>query len=406
MSKENNIVIISANEDFSEKLAEKVILLRKTDKVISCGYQNAVRTVMENSTLVTLLQADGKEKTLNLIKELKNYTSIVLLTDDDELVPAAYDAGITDFCTTLAQDFELVIRIVNCIKTAINKLNLQRSQRLLVQNEILDKDTGFYLYHSANQVINNEIYARALQEGTFVVIAPAEASKPVFSTDKMSKAIKKSVRSDDIVAFGKGAKFYILLPYTDFVGAEAVIEKIKSFCPENFDIKAGFCDINGKDFQQLEKEGLKAVLDAMYSENTYAVGNFQEETLSDWIDEETVASKNYKLFRQVFNKKLEKVIIPVFYRLQKTYETQLPDAEIFQFADGGQSVFHIKNKYQDSRLKIVYPGFAKILVYIIHQGLDSPENREIVLPLSKVTTKELIALIEEFIEEFKSCAAK
>ena len=156
----------------------------------------------------------------------------------------------------------------------------------------------------------------------------------------------------------------------------------------------------------MEKEALKALLDAMYSDNMFVIGEFQEETLDDWLDEETASSKNYKLFRQVFGKKLEKVIIPVFYRLQKTYEEKLPDSTIFQFADSDQCVFHIKNKYQDSKLKIVYPGFAKITISIIHQGLDSPENRDITLPLSKITQKDLVKIIEDFIEEFKTAAVK
>ena len=404
MSKENNIVLISANEDFSEKLAEKIVLLRKTDRVITSGYVSALNMVRENNARVVLLHADGVEKTLNLIKELHNLAAIILLADDNELILEAYDSGITDFCPVNAPDYELVIRIVNCIKSASDRLNLKRAERLLIQNQILDKDTGFYTYKYAQQVINNE--TQTIETGTFVVVAPAENSKPIFSTDKMAKAVKQSIRTDDIVTFGKGAKFYLLLPYTNIDGAAAVVEKIKSACPENFEIKAGFSDIAGKDFVYMEKEGLKALLDAMYSDNTYVVGEFQEETLEDWLDEETAVSKNYKLFKQVFGKKLQKVIIPVFYRLQKTYEEKLPDSTIFQFADNEQCVFHIKNKYQDSKLKIIYPGFAKITISIIHQGLDSPENREITLPLSKITQKDLIKIVEDFIEEFKSVAVQ
>ena len=406
MSKENNIVLISANEDFSEKLAEKIILLRKTDRVITSGYLSALNTVKENNAQIVVLHADGADKTINMIKELKNEAEIILLTKNNEFVLEAYDAGITDFCPVNAPDFELVIRIVNCIKSAAERLNLSRAEKLLIQNQILDKDTGFYTYKHAEQIINNEINLRGLTAGTFVVIAPDENSKSMFSTDRISKAIKQAVRVDDIVTFGKGAKFYLLLPYTDFDGAAAVVKKIQSMCPENFSIKAGFSNITDKDFVYMEKEALKALLDAMYSDNMFVIGEFQEETLDDWLDEETASSKNYKLFRQVFGKKLEKVIIPVFYRLQKTYEEKLPDSTIFQFADSDQCVFHIKNKYQDSKLKIVYPGFAKITISIIHQGLDSPENRDITLPLSKITQKDLVKIIEDFIEEFKTAAVK
>ena len=42
------------------------------------------------------------------------------------------------------------------------------------------------------------------------------------------------------------------------------------------------------------------------------------------------------------------------------------------------------------------------MIYIIHDGLDSPENREITLNLNEVTLKSLAKIIEDFIKEFKA----
>ena len=61
----------------------------------------------------------------------------------------------------------------------------------------------------------------------------------------------------------------------------------------------------------------------------------------------------------------------------------------------------MKNNKQDSTLKIVYPGFAKIIISITHDGLDSPENSEIQLPLTKINQKKLISIVEDFIKDFK-----
>lgn len=128
----------------------------------------------------------------------------------------------------------------------------------------------------------------------------------------------------------------------------------------------------------------------------------KNETLDDWLDTPHISEKNYKLFKQIFNKKLEKVIAPVFYRLQKSYEEKLFNTKIEQYTDENQSVFCLKNPKQESKLKIVYPGFAKIIIYITHAGLDSPENSEITMPLNKITQKELIRIVEDFIKEFKT----
>jgi hypothetical protein len=65
------------------------------------------------------------------------------------------------------------------------------------------------------------------------------------------------------------------------------------------------------------------------------------------------------------------------------------------------SDFNLKNKKGNSSLKIIYPGFGKITILITYDGLDSPENREIKLPLSKITEQELVGIIEDFIKEYK-----
>ena len=119
-----------------------------------------------------------------------------------------------------------------------------------------------------------------------------------------------------------------------------------------------------------------------------------------WLDEPK--EKNYKLFRAAFNKKLEKVIAPVFYRLQKSWEEKLFNTKVEQYTSDTQSIFRLSNPKQTSLLKIVYPGFAKVIVYITHEGLDSPENTEISLPLNEISIKGITKIVEKFIKEFKS----
>lgn len=87
--------------------------------------------------------------------------------------------------------------------------------------------------------------------------------------------------------------------------------------------------------------------------------------------------------------------------MQKAYEEKLFDTEIEQYTNEEQCVFNLKNKKQKSSLRIIYPGFAKIVIYITHEGLESPDNKEITMPLTKITQKELIKIAEDFIKEFK-----
>lgn len=407
MNDKNNILLISDDSKLSKILEKKLIFLRKTDNVIVSDYEHAKRNIqLALPEIIILHENSEKIKTINLISDIMNNddtSSIILLADnsDADFILTAYDAGIVDFAASNADDFELVIRTVNDMKDEAVKNKLKRNNRLLIQTGIIDELTGLYSQKYAKCVIENEINYNLLDDGMFMALEPSEESKNKFSIEKMAKALKLSVRADDIVTLAKGAKFYLLLPKTDFNGAVSVIKKIKLNYGDNFEVKAGVTSFVHKSFEQMEHEVLKALSEAVYSKENYVFVDEKEETLDDWLEVENSEAKNYKLFRQIFNKKMDKVIAPVFFRLQKAYEEKLFGTTIEQYTDGEQCVFCLKNKKQESSLRIVYPGFAKIVIYITHEGLDSPENNEISMPLTKITQKELINIVENFIKEFK-----
>ena len=340
-----------------------------------------------------------------MIKNLRKnkHLCIILLVNsyDKELILAGYDAGIDDFALSSAEDFELVIRTVNNIKHNSIYQQLLRNRQILEQLNVIDELTGLYNYNYAKQVIENFIDDNLLDEGCFVALAPSEVSKTKFSVDKMADAILSSIRTDDIATLGRGAKFYLMLPKTDCSGAIVVLNKIKENYGKNFDICAGISLITRKNFEDMERDALQALSDAAATNAEYILAEEKENTLDDWLNDGNNEPKNYKIFRQMFNKKMEKVIAPVFFRLQKAWEEKLFDTKIEQYTNNEQCVFHLRNKNQDSTLRIVYPGFAKIVIYITHDGLDSPENKEIQLSLTKISQKELISIVEDFIKDFK-----
>lgn len=407
MNDKNNILLISDDEKLSKTLVKKLIFLRQTDNVIVSDYEHAKRNIqLALPNIIILHECLEKLKTIDLISDVvKNddTSSIILLTDnnDADFILSAYDAGIVDFASSNAADFELVIRAVNNMKNMSVKNKLKRNNRLLIQSGIIDELTGLYSQKHAKCVIENEINYNLLDDGVFMAVEPSEESKTKFSIEKMAKALKASIRSYDVVTLAKGAKFYVLLPKTDLNGALTVMQKIKLNYGDNFEIKAGITSFARKTFEQVEREALKALSEAVYSNENFVFVEDKHETLDDWLDVDDDTSKNYKLFRQIFNKKMDKIIAPVFFRLQKAYEEKLFGTTIEQYTDGEQCVFCLKNKKQESNLRIVYPGFAKIVIYITHEGLDSPENRELSLPLTKITQKELIEIVENFIKEFK-----
>lgn len=406
MSDKNSILLISDDEKFAETLKSKLIFLRKGDTVVTSSFDNAEQNLeLTMADIVLVHENTSKKSTIELVKRLrhnKNVCIMLLVNDyDEELVLACYDAGIDDFAMAGAGSIELVIKVVNNIKHNSIKLSAFRNLKILEQLQIIDELTGVYNYNYAQQVIENAINENLFNDGVFAVIAPSENSKSKFSIEKMAEAIKKSIRVDDVVTLGRGAKFYLYLPNTDFNGTLVVISKIKENYGDDFELCAGISGIANKDFKEMEKDALQALSDAMATNAEYVFAQAKEETLDEWLDDTVDKPKNYKIFKQIFNKKLEKVITPVFFRLQKAWEEKLFETEIEQSIGGDMCVFHLKNKRQDSTLRIIYPGFAKIMISITHEGLDSPENKEIQLPLTKISQKELVGIIEDFIKDFK-----
>ncbi len=410
MGKKNVILLISDDEQFFIKLRRKLVFLRRDDCIDSSNYSSSLSKIDAAQTKVVLVHENkNKDKTIKLIEKIKkkfNHISQVLVADNYEadFILAAYEAGIYDFVMSSAKSFEFVIRIINTMKINTMEKTSLRDTRLLIQSGVVDELTGLYSHKFSKNVIENEVNYNLTDKGVFIAAEPSEASKKGFSTEKMAAALKKSLRANDTATLAKGAKFYILLPETDYNGAVKVVEKINHNFGKDFKLKAGIADISGKSFNKYEKEALIALSEAAYSKEDCIFSEDKSQTLDEWLDEDSSKEKNYKLFKQIFNKKLEKVIAPVFFRLQKSYEEKLFQTKIEQFTDSEQYVFTLQNKKLTSSLKIVYPGFAKIVIYINHKGLDSPENTEISYPLTKITQKELINIIENFIKDFKRTA--
>lgn len=411
MNDKNSILLISDDVNLSKVIESKLLFLRANDSIVVSEYKDAISSLKYSSADIVLLHENiSQQATLDFIKKVREFGNIciILLVNnyDKDMILASYDAGIDDFTFATAEDFELVIRTVNNIKHNSIKLQAMRNQKLLEQLNVIDELTGLYNYNYSKQVIENYIDDNLLDDGIFLAIAPSENSKVKFSIEKMAQAILSSIRVDDTATLGRGAKFYILLPKTSVNGAIVVLNKIKENYGDNFEICAGISSISHKSFDEMEHDVLQALSDAIATNAEYVLAEEKEtDTLDDWLVTEADEPKNYKIFRQIFNKKMEKVIAPVFFRLQKAWEEKLFDTQIEQFTDNEQCVFHLKNKKQDSILRIVYPGFAKIVIYINHEGLDSPENKEIQLSLTKISQKELITIVEDFIKDFKYTSA-
>lgn len=402
---DDNILLITDEEAVAENVLSKLVLLRDSDSIAVCDYKSARKTLENPSVSIVIIhEKEDKEKTLNLIKAIKSpdYDIILLVNEyNAKFILTAYDTGVNDYFAVSSEPYEMLIRTVNRFKSRAVTAKATRDLALLKQLGVVDDETGFYKYKFSRELLAQFIQDRKIQNGMFVVLGLDETSKTRFSTDKLSKAIKKSVRCDDIVSVVKGGKFYMILPNIDQTGTTALINKIQKVLGDKLIIRSGMAKINDKTFERLEKEAFAALAEASQTGRTTVFLEEHTKTLDEWLDDDEKNDKNFKLFKNAYNNKLEKVIAPVFFRLQKSYEEKLFKTKIEQYTDELQSVFQLKTAEFESRLKITYPGFAKIMIYINHSGLDTQENREFSLNLNEVTQKEIAKIVEEFIKEFK-----
>ncbi len=403
----NTIILITDYEEIKLKMQENLVLLRESDRLLSVNYENAPDVLYElRPDIVILHEHEKHEKTIGIIKYLKerrifSNSNILLLTNmyDKEFILEAYDEGINDYITLQSEPSEILIRIINSIKTSCLKSKIKRFMGNLEFYNIIDINSGFYNTKFENEIFNNELKRENYENGSYMIISPDEKSKKDFSEEIMNSTLKNVLRINDIVTGPSGAKYGILLQ-DGIEGAIRVLEKIKEELPNNYSIKAGITSITTKKFDEVKKKAISALNSSFLTNQDYAIYTSEGNTSEDWLAPPNEQDKAYKFYKKAFGKKIENAIAPVFYRLQKIYEEKIGEAEIDQFTDEQQSVFRIINGKNESRLTMVYPGYSKLIITITHTGFDSPENRKITIPLKEITSTKIDEIVESFINEF------
>lgn len=115
-----------------------------------------------------------------------------------------------------------------------------------------------------------------------------------------------------------------------------------------------------------------------------------------------VPRTNFKMFKQEFNKKIERIINPVFYHIRQKYNDKLFGVTIEQENIEGGTILHLKGRHAVAALKMTSPGFSKINIDITFSS--SPENidaKRISLNPDELEAGVLEDLLEQFIAEFR-----
>ncbi len=414
MIENNNILLISEDENATELILNKLVLLRDNDKITKCNCKETKKALQNSLYCVVLLYADIKEqesifKTIKTIKETKPDSEIILIPNDinTELILKAYDAGIYDYVPIDAESFDFVIKTINCYKLRTLKNIEQRNEKFLYQQGVIDEKTNLYKCNYLKDIFIDIADDLRIQNGIFSILTLNDKNKTKISTNRLAGIIKTTVRGDDIIATARGGKFYLILPNIDLEGTKKLIQKIQDKMGEEFKIHAGMSKIGIQSFETLDKitqDSLKSAI-----QNDEMTVSLSEVTgmQNGWLeDEDQPRHKDFKLFKVAFTKKMKNVIEPIFFRFQKECETKLTNTQVSQYANNIESVFSLKNETLHSELVIRFNGYAKFKIEINHSGLDSAENTKLEIPLSQLTDKELTKLLKQLKQEYKQYALK
>ncbi len=414
MIENNNILLISEDENATELIYLKLVLLRDNDKITKCNCKETKKALQNSLYCVVLLYADIKEqelifKTIKTIKETKPDSEIILIPNDTntELILKAYDAGIYDYVPIDAESFDFVIKTINCYKLRTLKNIEQRNEKFLYQQGVIDEKTNLYKCNYLKDIFIDIADDLRIQNGIFSILTLNDKNKTKISTNRLAGIIKTTVRGDDIIATARGGKFYLILPNIDLEGTKKLIQKIQDKMGEEFKIHAGMSKIGIQSFETLDKitqDSLKSAI-----QNDEMTVSLSEVTgmQNGWLeDEDQPRHKDFKLFKVAFTNKMKNVIEPIFFRFQKECETKLTNTQVSQYANNIESVFSLKNETLHSELVIRFNGYAKFKIEINHSGLDSAENTKLEIPLSQLTDKELTKLLKQLKQEYKQYALK
>lgn len=416
MSVESNIIFVANDSSAVNILKPKLVLLREIDSIISANYVGAIAMIKEFHPEVVLLYCSTEqEDCLKLIKTIKSdpeisSTSILLVLREYEqdFVLSAYDEGITDYFMLNSDNAEVLVRTIWGFKKHTLVSSVIKQHKILEDLGVINKTTGFYSVEFCDKIFDNELKnLKGKSDSILILISPSEQSKTTLNPAVLAQAIKDSTRKSDIVSHSNSNHFYILLTETNLQGAFRVIEKIKDTLGKDvlgadYTISGGVSPVAQKSFEKLKKELLNALVEATSTnQEIVIVSEEQKQSSSEWLNKVNSNQKNFKLFKQAFLKKVDKVITPVFFQVQKLYEDKLFKTKIEQSSTANLSSFVLKKINCTSELKITYPGFSKINIDIVHQGLDSPENSRISLDLTELDEKKLTKILEDFIQEFK-----
>lgn len=409
----NNIILITDNGNITKKLQDSVLLLRENDYFESVRTINCFENIKTKNPTVIFYHlsktidefSTTKEEDffnfLSKIKQNKNLkdTSVILLYDNlnEETLCIAFEKGISDFISIHASDTEFTIRTLWCMQKKNILADNEKKTSILLQQNILDKNNEVFTEKYTHSILKEESLKNW---GTFVVIAPDINIRSKISPHSLMATIKTIVRNNDILGFASDFKIYLWFRETKKEDVLKILEKIKTCLTKAFTISAGFIEIKNIEFDVAEEIANEALKKALLIGDTFICA---KDTDKKFPEVENNPVKNYKSFKEKNSKKLENLLSPLFYQIQRRIEEKIFETKIEQEVTKEKSLFILKNKYGKSSFIISYSGLTKAKIETVHEIKNKKHEKEIsFIDLENITEKIIEKNMENFINKFKN----
>ena len=383
------IAIVSDSSTILNSIQAKLVLLREDDSIIKCDSSEVFKSAA-GADIILYHTSQINDITLTTISNIKKSSNAVILLVDEinpKSILNAYDIGVNDFCGTNVTNFELLIKIINAKKALKQQKAIERLKSQLRDKGVLKPTAD--IYTQISDIINANFYSEIINS-TILAISVEEVSRSTFLLDNAESRFSQVLRDSDFIINYAESKYLIILPNTPLENAPKVFEKLKG----NYEMK--YVTFTYK--EESPKELRSKIERLEIGHNDYP----EEE--NDWLNDELTDDepRNYKLFQNIFNKKIENTIEPAFYRTKQKYEKSFQNTKIKYFTDKNRAEFMLINFDKTNSLQIIYKNSAKVGINMQYSGLDAPENETFEVPFSKLNTRSLTEILEKFINKEKN----
>lgn len=388
----SRIALISDESDFFEYIVPK-FSLRKNDEIECLNYSDFSENLHRLSTSVLVFNSEGMQsETILLLDLVKDIPVIIFAFNPDaDFRLNVLKKGVSAFITPLTSEEELNGQLVLALHKASLLEKNKRYRDILVAKKLVTSNNEVFLDY--NLIMDNELekIRAASASAVLAAISPDDKTKFLIQPNQVETVILNNIRKNDILMNYAVNKYFLLLHDTDVDGANRIWAKICAQIPAK--IYAGFANVFSKTRGQLVNEALNRLHEAINYDKVYTATAESAEGSS---------RGNFKLFRQEFNKKIEKVINPVFYHIIQKYNERIYGVSLEQENGEGVSILRVRGRHAAAEFKITSPGFTRINIDITYISASNDiDSKRISLNPDELESGLLEDLAEQFILDFK-----